>query len=131
MMPLLSSVADPVTGQGASVADPSLWTQFGPFAICFVLLGMFIVWREWQIKKDNGATEADRARERKEYDERIAGLVKALEDTQQRERDLYDRVAGQTAQLAPVLDQALSTLTEASTVITRGTHALDRLEGPS
>lgn len=103
MLALWQSVAQDPT----ALADPSLWTQFGPFAIVFVVMatlgGGIILW----LLRDRAKREA----------EHTAALIAADE----RERALYDRIIANGEKFGPILDANTQ-------AIERNTRALERAE---
>lgn len=69
--------------------DPSLWSQFGPFATVFVVMttlgGGIILW----LLRDRTALRRERS------------------DGDQRERDLYDRIIATNEQFIPLMERLL------------------------
>lgn len=61
--------------------DPSLWEQFGPFGIVFVLMAIAIGY-----------------------------LARQLTESQTRERQLYDRITDQAEAFAPLIERLLREL---------------------
>lgn len=94
-----------VFGQSSPV-DPSIWEQFGPFGIVFVLMVFAIGW----LLKERSILEQRHQAESAERDAR--------------ERVLYDRIISQGEHFAPVLEQT-------NWVLDRATRLLEENPPPS
>lgn len=82
--------------------DLSTWDQFGPFAICFVLMAAAIGW----LLRDRTRTKAN-------YDADVQAHREQLDLERKANRDLYDRIIAQQDRMAPLLEQTARALDHA------------------
>lgn len=104
-------------GDPTSLVDPSLWTQFGPFAIVFVVMtilgGGIITWLLRDRSRQQAAHEAALAATKRAYDEDVESHRRQLDAERQANRDMVDRLIASAERTAPILERAVHVMERA------------------
>ena len=90
--------------------DPGTWQQFGPFAICFVLLSGVIIWLLRERAHVAASNTAALAAVKAGYDEDVAAHRKQLDAEREANRIITDRLIASAERTAPILERAARAL---------------------